>query len=263
MYEDPLLSLPRLDLICQNGPLLTDLQYRILKRLWPTRPDLTGEIQFTGPSQVGHLFGEELLRRIQGKTVADFGCGEGREAIELARLGAAKVYGVEIRPQPLEIACERAREANVEQICEFAVRPPEKADVILSIDAFEHFDDPASILREMDSMLAPKGEVWITFGPPWYHPIGGHLFSVFPWAHLMFSESALIRWRSDFKHDGATRFSEVAGGLNQMTIGRFERIVEASPLRIERMTVLPIRKLKPCITAGRGSSRRPPCAASW
>jgi hypothetical protein len=57
--------------------------------------------------------------------------------------------------------------------------------------------------------------------------LGGHLFSVFPWAHLIFSEQALIRWRSDFKSDGATRFSEVAGGLNQMTIRRFERLIAA------------------------------------
>ncbi|HVP00736.1 MAG TPA: class I SAM-dependent methyltransferase [Bryobacteraceae bacterium] len=225
--------------------MLTNLQYRILKRFWPTRPDLSRDIWFTGPSRVGHLFGEDFLCRIQGKIVADFGCGEGREAIELARLGATKVYGVEILSERLGIARELARQAKVAQICEFVMRPPENADIVLSIDAFEHFDDPGSILREMDSMLAPQGEVWISFGPPWYHPIGGHLFSVFPWAHLVFSEKALIRWRSDFKHDGATRFSEVAGGLNQMTIARFERIVEASPLRITTLTALPIRKLKP------------------
>jgi len=64
--------------------------------------------------------------------------------------------------------------------------------------------------------------------------LGGHLFSVFPWAHLLFSERALIRWRSDFKTDGATRFSEVAGGLNQMTM---------SPLRMSWMECVPIRKL--------------------
>jgi SAM-dependent methyltransferase len=124
------------------------------------------------------------------------------------------------------------------------VRPSQNADIIVSIDAFEHFDDPEFILREMDSMLAPDGEVWISFGPTWYHPSGGHLFSVFPWAHLLFSEKALIRWRSDFKHDGATRFSEVGGGLNQMTIARFERIVEASPFQIASLQIVPIQKLK-------------------
>jgi hypothetical protein len=68
---------------------------------------------------------------------------------------------------------------------------------------------------------------------------------VLPWAHLYFSERALIRWRSDFKTDGASRFHEVAGGLNQMTIARFERLVEDSPFRFASEEVIPIRVLRP------------------
>ncbi len=70
----------------------------------------------------------------------------------------------------------------------------------------------------MASLLKPSGFALVEFGYTWFHPYGGHLFSVFPWAHLIFTEKSLIRWRSDFKTDGATRFQEVAGGLNQMTI---------------------------------------------
>ncbi len=84
----------------------------------------------------------------------------------------------------------------------------------------------------------------ISFGPTWYHPLGGHLFSVFPWAHLLFSERALLRWRSGFRSDGATRFREVEGGLNQMTIRRFEKIVEMSPFRFVEFEAVPIRKLR-------------------
>lgn len=225
--------------------MLTELQYRILKRGWPTRPDIIGPAPVMGPSRVASIFGDDLIGRLPGRIAADFGCGEGREALELARYGAAKVFGIEIREELLETGCELARQAHLDHVCEFVRCPPQKADIILSIDAFEHFDDPEFILREMDSMLATDGEIWISFGPPWFHPTGGHLFSVFPWAHLLFSEKALIRWRSDFKSDGATRFSEVAGGLNQMTIARFEEIVRGSPLRIASLNIVPIRKLKP------------------
>ncbi|MEP6741917.1 MAG: hypothetical protein ABJB61_05415 [bacterium] len=83
------------------------------------------------------------------------------------------------------------------------------------------------------------------FGPTWYHPLGGHLFSVFPWSHLIFTEKALIRWRSDFKTDGAARFSEVEGGLNQMTIRRFERLVAESEFTFLEFEAVPIRKLRP------------------
>jgi hypothetical protein len=91
----------------------------------------------------------------------------------------------------------------------------------------------------------PAGEVLVSFGPTWRHPLGGHLFSVFPWAHLMFSEQALIRWRSTFKTDGATRFSEVAGGLNRMTIAKFERLIADSPLQFASLELVPIKKLRP------------------
>ena len=84
----------------------------------------------------------------------------------------------------------------------------------------------------------------ISFGPPWFHPHGGHLFSVFPWAHLIFTENALIRWRSDFKTDGAKRFGEVEGGLNQMTVKRFKKIISASPFRFDRLDIVPIRRLR-------------------
>src|SRR5690606_21682554 len=112
------------------------------------------------------------------------------------------------------------------------------------IDSFEHFDDPPAILQTMDRMLKPGGEVRISFGPTWLHPYGGHLFSVFPWAHLIISEKALIRWRQGFKTDGATRFHEVEGGLNQMTIRRFERIVRESPFEFASLELVPIRKVR-------------------
>ena len=71
---------------------------------------------------------------------------------------------------------------------------------------------------------------------------------MFPWAHLIFTEAALLRWRARFKHDGATRFGEVEGGLNQMTIRRFRRLVADSPLAFETFEAVPIRRLRALAT---------------
>jgi SAM-dependent methyltransferase len=139
---------------------------------------------------------------------------------------------------------ELAENSGVTNFCIFDKETTELADFIVAIDSFEHFDDPSAILRTMRGLLKPDGCIFAAFGPTWYHPLGGHLFSVFPWAHLIFTEKALIRWRSDFKSDGATRFREVEGGLNQMTIRRFERIVEKSPFKFAQFEALPIRKLQ-------------------
>jgi hypothetical protein len=93
----------------------------------------------------------------------------------------------------------------------------------------------------MRSLVRQDGRALIEFGMPWFHPYGGHLFSVFPWAHLIFTEKSLIRWRSDFKNDGATRFSEVSGGLNQMTLAKFINFVEKSDFQMVKFEAVPIR----------------------
>ena len=225
--------------------MLTSLQYKILKTISPGEPDSCSGSAYIGKSKLAILLGPDFLQTIRGKRVIDFGCGEGAEAIEMALNGAGKVVGIDIRENLLDIARQNARAAGVENICSFDLSTQEPADVIVSLDSFEHFAEPAQVLSVMASLLKPHGEVIASFGPTWYHPLGGHLFSVFPWAHLMFSEKALIRWRADFKTDGATRFGEVAGGLNQMTIRRFERLIANSPFQISELDLVPIRKLKP------------------
>lgn len=188
--------------------------------------------------------GPGFFARIAGKTVIDFGCGEGEDAVEMAQKGAKRVIGIDNREEVLEVARRKALAAGAQNI-DFATSTEEPADLVVSVDAFEHFADPAAILEIMNTLLTPSGQVLVSFGPTWYHPLGGHLFSVFPWAHLVFTEKALIRWRSTFKTDGATRFGEVAGGLNQMTIARFERLVAASPFKFASLECVPIRKLQP------------------
>lgn len=223
--------------------MLTGLQYQILKRIAPPNSAEKPESRHEGGSKYAHLLGETLFAETAGKVVIDFGCGLGIDAIEMARLGATRVIGIDIRADVLERARIKALQAGVDN-CVFATTTTDLADIIVSVDAFEHFDDPALILNIMETLLKPDGEVIISFGPTWFHPFGGHLFSVFPWAHLVFSQSALIRWRSTFKNDGATRFSEVAGGLNQMTIARFQKFVESSAFRLTSMELVPIRRLR-------------------
>jgi SAM-dependent methyltransferase len=224
--------------------MLTDLQYRVLKRISPGVPDCCGAGIYEGKSKLAVLMGDDFFAKIAGKVVIDFGCGEGVEAVEMAVRGAKRVIGLEIREDLLQTARQRALAAGVQHTCVFASSTEELADIVVSLDAFEHFTDPAGILRLMNALLKPAGEVLVSFGPTWYHPLGGHLFSVFPWAHLIFSEKALIRWRSTFKTDGATRFCEVAGGLNQMTIAKFEGLISGSPLEFNTLELVPISKFR-------------------
>jgi SAM-dependent methyltransferase len=147
------------------------------------------------------------------------------------------------------MAKERAEREGVGDRCVFTTRAGEdlqgSVDVILSFDAFEHFADPAAVLRVMRRLLKPDGYVIAAFGPIWYHPLGGHAFSVFPWAHLVFTEKALLRWHRDWSKQEATRFGEIRGGLNQMTIKRFLRTIDESEFQFETFEAVPIRRLRP------------------
>lgn len=193
-------------------------------------------------SKLEILMGCQIWDEVRGKTVLDFGCGHGTEAIEMAEHGARRVIGVELEEGCLEEATQHALEHQVSNRCSFQRETTEKVDLILSLDAFEHFDDPAGVLEIMSHRLNHDGKVLISFGPTWYHPLGGHFYSVFPWSHLVFTETALTRWRSQYKSDGARTFHE--SGLNQMTIARFKALVEQSPLRLAAFEAIPIRRLR-------------------
>ena len=134
--------------------------------------------------------GDEFFTKIAGKVVIDFGCGEGAEAVEMAGGGAKQVIGIDIREDLLKAARQRAVSTGVQNSCHFVSSTKELADIVVSstkeladivvsLDSFEHFADPAGILRIINTLLHPTGEVLVSFGPTWYHPSGGHLFSVF------------------------------------------------------------------------------------
>lgn len=224
--------------------MLDMLQYKILRRIAPSEPNLMSGAIYADRSKLRVLLGDQLFEQLRDRDVLDFGCGLGEETITMAAI-ARSVYGLDIVPRYVAAARARAREAGVEERCTFALTPPATpVDIVVSLDSFEHFADPEGALQAMYDLLRPGGQVLISFGPTWYHPLGGHLFSVFPWAHLMFSEAALLRWRADIRSDGATRFGEVEGGLNQMTIARFERLVAKTRFRVRLLEPVPIRPLR-------------------
>jgi SAM-dependent methyltransferase len=224
------------------------LATRVLTRL---SPDGQGGLAqgipsaYQNRSKMEVLLGPTIWDEIGGKTVVDFGCGPGIEVVEMAERGARHVIGLDLRKKWLDEAAELARRHNVADRCTFAQTwdGRTRADVIVSLDAFEHFDDPAEILRIFHEILKPTGSVLVSFGPTWYHPYGGHLYSIFPYAHVVFTEKALVDWRSTLPGKGvAHSFRQT--GINQMTVSRFERLIETSPFRFASFEPVPIRKVR-------------------
>jgi 2-polyprenyl-3-methyl-5-hydroxy-6-metoxy-1,4-benzoquinol methylase len=213
------------------------------------KEDVTG-----GSAKLEQYFGHDIWTRLAGRDVLDFGCGEGKEAIAAALHGAKRVYGIDIRDVSLGIARESSTEHGVGDKCVFLngisqnsrVREISgKLEFAYSLDSFEHFSEPKPILDQLYSLLAPGGELYISFGPPWKHPFGCHMFflNFIPWMHFLFKEETIMAVRAGYRQDGAKRFGEVEGGLNQMTVGRFIRLAESSNFQIEKLRLIPIKGL--------------------
>jgi SAM-dependent methyltransferase len=176
---------------------------------------------------------------LEGRSVIDYGCGDGAGAIWAARRGASRVLGVDVAD--VTFAREKAREhfpeladrVEFRQIADARDLDGERFDVVLSKNTFEHVGDPADYVASMRALVADDGDVVIGFSPLWKSPWGGHIdfMTRFPWAHLLFPEHVIMAERRRFRPDeDARRFEEIKGGLNRMTLGRFEAVMAASGL---------------------------------
>jgi SAM-dependent methyltransferase len=191
-----------------------------------------------------------FLPRIQGKTVLDYGCGPGWQAVAMRLAGARRVHGVDINDQWLAHGRDLAARAGVDGVTFAQAADAEKYDVVISLCGMEHYRDPGKELARMCSFT--REELLITFAEPWYSPHGTHLNGTtrLPWLNLWFSERTLINVRNLYPdgRDGAKRFEDILGGLNKMTVGRFEKLVVAAPgMRIEKLTLHSVKHL-PVVT---------------
>jgi len=165
----------------------------------------------------------------------DMGCGSGELTLGLAGMGVKDIVGVDYLPRFVELARRNARNASVHASVRFECAdlhrwdPPGRFDVALSFDALEHIDEPQRFLANMGRFLAPGGRAVVSFGPLFHSPFGDHMREFFkvqvPWRGALFSEKAMLRVRREFYRptDPATRYQEVAGGLNLMRYSEFLR----------------------------------------
>src|SRR5208337_1852452 len=98
-------------------------------------------------------FRYHLMGSLHGKRVLDVGCGDGRNAVLLAKLGA-RVTGIDVAPGAIELARKRARLNGVTDSATFVCSPLEIADFSASSfdviwgDAILHH-----VIPELDTVL--------------------------------------------------------------------------------------------------------------
>ena len=90
----------------------------------------------------------ELLKpHISGMKVLDVGCASGRFPFQLLEAGAAKVYGVDISSEAIQIADTHRTQAGLEEQLDFSVAdvvhpdsPLPKSDLVTALGVIEYFD---------------------------------------------------------------------------------------------------------------------------
>ncbi len=103
-----------------------------------------------------------LLGDVRGKTVLEYGCGDGLNTVVLARLGAT-VKALDISPDLIDIARQRLEVNHMEADVEFIVGsahevplPDESVDVVFGMAILHHLDLEQSA-REVHRVLRRGG----------------------------------------------------------------------------------------------------------
>ena len=169
------------------------------------------------------------------RKILDFGCGRGNQSV--AKAGAGQVVGLDIRlhDHARKLAADYGCSDRVRFVDHLESEELQSFDMVLSCSAMERYADPVGMLELMKRAVKPGGVVIISFAEPWFGPRGSHFdaFSRLPWVNLFFSEQTILRVRTHFRCDGAQRFEDVEGGLNRMSVAKFERLIGASGLKRE------------------------------
>jgi protein-L-isoaspartate O-methyltransferase len=132
----------------------------------------------------------DSLEITPGDTVVDVGCGSGVLAFVAARLGAGRVYGVDVSGHAIEAARRNAVSLGLSAVCEFrqgdlleAVHDVEATVIIADVSGVPDgiaqvsgwFDDvppggptgaelPTRLLRSIGNVLLPGGRLYLPTG---------------------------------------------------------------------------------------------------
>ncbi|MGB9594873.1 MAG: class I SAM-dependent methyltransferase, partial [Candidatus Poribacteria bacterium] len=99
---------------------------------------------------------------IKGKRVLDIGCGSGRYCIDLAKIGAEKVVGVDFADTAIKMACSLADDNNVSESCSFILGDfmdcsfDQPFDVSLAIGVMDYVSDPVPLISKMCQVTTEK-----------------------------------------------------------------------------------------------------------
>jgi ubiquinone/menaquinone biosynthesis C-methylase UbiE len=177
----------------------------------PTRYDTSLWMTFCQTSLQDRTIIAEVGPEIGFLAILDVGCATGRLLSNLARAGAARLFGADLAPNILEVAREKLaaqgvhgelREADSEDSLPW---PTESFDVITLTGVLHHFYRPHDALAEMYRVLRSGGRL-LVLDPCFFPPL----------------RQAMNLWLRAAPHDGDCRFHSRRAAVELLQQANFQ-----------------------------------------
>ena len=181
------------------------LQKAKFNKFLPKRPSIVDQAAYSEwrmrsvENEIGLM--EALGVSVMGKTVMDFGCGEGGKLVKLHELNPSRLIGVDIDASSLEYAAtlifsKIGIATDIELIKTTPSAPiplpTSSIDVIICLDVLEHISNLASVSREWHRVLKADGKIFFKYQPN-ESPYGHHADRIIavPWIQCVLSEGEM------------------------------------------------------------------------
>jgi SAM-dependent methyltransferase len=157
-------------------------------------------------------------------TALELGCWDGMVAAALRGRGI-EAYGLDITAAAADERAVRADVSFLRSDAGAIALRDQSIDLVYSFASFEHFPRPDCSVAEIHRVLAPGGQVYLSFGPLFFSPYGLHAYRQIPipFCHLLFDEKGLRQWAE------ANRLPHEWPFVNGWSLQRYRALWRALP----------------------------------
>lgn len=191
---------------------------------------------------------------LEGRRVADVGCGDGMIDLGLTHRGRpAELVGYDLNPVDeghlLRVAGEAGVADAVPPELRFEVSgvgtlpaPDAGFDIVLTWSAFEHVAEPISLLGEMRRIMKDDGVLFLQLWPFFHSARGSHLWDWFDdYVNLMRSEDEIVAEMRErpFQSEGWTEYMiDEYRHLNRIDVDELQRSLLAAGLAVRKFELI-------------------------
>jgi SAM-dependent methyltransferase len=190
---------------------------------------------------------------LEGRRVADIGCGDGIIDLGLAVKGRpAELVGYDLMDVDTDGLLRAARAADAIDELPSCLRfersapvtipaPDEHFDVVTSWSVFEHVDDPVGLLADIRRVIKPDGCFFLQLWPFYDSEHGGHLWphyeDPFP-HHLRRDEAILEEVQGDVATDPRRSADDEYRSLNRISLEDLQRALLRNRFAVGKLKLL-------------------------